>query len=220
MTCRWQDELPILRGTGVTLRELWRSDAISLFSLLTDDQVARFISPPPASPEAFERFIAWTIAQRAAGRYVCFGVVPDPLETPVGLFQIRQRDGAFNVAEWGFILAHGFWGTGVFPEAARLVLKFAFDTLGVHRLEARAAVPNRRGQGALSKIGAFHEVRLRGSFTRGGVRYDQVMWAILADEWREGQRWRHASTRDAGFDAKDRSPRSLERGRPRISTGA
>ena len=190
MTCRWQDELPTLRGNGVTLRELRQSDALSLFSLLTDDQVARFISPPPTSPEGFERFIAWTMTARAEGRYVCFGVVPDPFEEPVGLFQIRQHDGSFLVAEWGFIVAHAFWGTGVFPEAARLVLEFAFDTLGVHRLEARAAVPNRRGQGALSKLGAIHEVRLRGSFRRGGVRYDQVMWTILADEWREGQRQR------------------------------
>jgi RimJ/RimL family protein N-acetyltransferase len=76
----------------------------------------------------------------------------------------------------------------VFCEAAHLVLEFAFDTVGVHRLEARAAVPNGRGHGALSKVGAFNEVRLRKSFWRDGVRYDQMMWSILADEWRDLRR--------------------------------
>ena len=93
-----------------------------------------------------------------------------------------------NVAEWGFVIGYSFWGTGLFPEAARLLLEFAFDVMGVYRLEARASVPNGRGQGALAKVGAFHEVRMRESFTRNGQRFDQVMWSILADEWRQGRR--------------------------------
>ena len=184
----WQHALPTLSGPTVTLRELQKADAVTLFTLLTDDQVAKFISPPPTSPQGFERFIAWTMHERQAGRYACFGVVPHGLTEAVGLFQLRQLQPAFDIAEWGFILAAPFWGTGLFPEAAELVLEFAFDTVGVNRLEARAAMPNGRGQGALAKIGGVHEVRLRESFWRDGVRYDQVMWSILADEWRERRR--------------------------------
>ena len=61
-----------------------------------------------------------------------------------------------------------FWGTGMFAEGARLVLDFAFDVIGVHRLEARAAVANGRGNGALRKIGAVQEGLLRRSFLRNG----------------------------------------------------
>ena len=50
--------------------------------------------------------------------------------------------------------------------APRLVLTFAFDVVGVHRLEARAAVQNGRGNGALRKIGAVQEGILRKSFLR------------------------------------------------------
>jgi RimJ/RimL family protein N-acetyltransferase len=200
----WQDGLPTLTGDGVTLRELRRGDSHSLFSLLSDDQVAQFISPPPTSPEGFERFIAWTAKQRAAGTYACFGVVPRGLTEAVGVFQVRQLQPDFDVAEWGFILAHSFWGTGIFAEAAHLVLEFAFDTVGVHRLEARAAVPNGRGHGALSKLGAFHEVRLRKSFWRDGVRYDQMMWSILAEDWREARGPR--SQRGNGTNRDDSPP--------------
>lgn len=180
----WRDTCPTLRGPAVTLRELRRSDALTLFTLLTDAQVAHFISPPPSSPEGFETFITWTIAQREAGEYLCFGVVPDGLTEPVGLFQLRQLNSDWRVAEWGFIIAAPFWGTGLFPAAAERILEFAFDVLGVHRIEARAAVPNGRGNGALTKLGAVNEFSLRKSFVRNGTQYDQMMWSILADEWR------------------------------------
>ena len=66
----------MLAGTKVTLRELEVSDAPSLFAMLTPEEVSRFISPPPTTVEGFERFITWARAERAAGRYVCFAVVP------------------------------------------------------------------------------------------------------------------------------------------------
>jgi ribosomal-protein-alanine N-acetyltransferase len=180
----WRDTCPTLRSATVTLRELRRSDAVTLFTLLTDSQVAHFISPPPSSPEGFEAFINWTIAQREAGEYVCFGVVPPGLSEPVGIFQLRQLNCDWRVAEWGFILAAPFWGTGLFEAAAHLILQFAFERLGAHRIEARAAVPNGRGHGALMKLGAVNELNLRQAFIRNGRTYDQVMWSILEDEWR------------------------------------
>jgi RimJ/RimL family protein N-acetyltransferase len=76
-----------------------------------------------------------------------------------------------------------FWGTGIFVEGARQVVNFAFETVGVHRLEARAAVKNGRGNGALRKMGAVQEGVLRKSFLRNGQYLDQVLWTILDCEW-------------------------------------
>src|SRR5919109_3736403 len=134
MAASEHDDFPALVGAGVTLRELRPSDAVVLFALLTEDQVVQFISPPPSSPDGFVAFINWSIAERQAGRHFSFGVIPHGLTEPIGVFQLRIIDRASNVAEWGFVLAYQFWGTGLFPEAARLMLEFAFDTVGVHRL--------------------------------------------------------------------------------------
>jgi RimJ/RimL family protein N-acetyltransferase len=68
-----------------------------------------------------------------------------------------------------------------------MVVDFAFDVIGVHRLEARAAVGNGRGNGALRKIGAVQEGVLRQSFLRGGEYLDQVLWSILANDWRQSK---------------------------------
>ncbi len=178
----WRQSLPVLTGRSVTLRELRVSDAPVLLAMLSTEEVARFISPPPTSVEGFERFIAWTHSERAAGRYICFGIVPDGMDAAVGLFQVRQSVPDFESAEWGFALGSAYWGSGVFMAGAQLVLDFAFDVIGVHRLEARAAVQNGRGNGALRKVGALQEGILRRSFLRNGAHLDQVLWAILSSD--------------------------------------
>jgi RimJ/RimL family protein N-acetyltransferase len=182
-TTDWQQGLPALRGRQVVLRELRAADAVPLHALLTAEEVSRFISPPPTTVEGFEKFIAWTLRQRTAGTYVCFAVTLRGFDTAIGIFQVRDLATGFDTAEWGFALGCAFWGTGVFAEGAQLVLEFVFDTLGVHRLEARAAVLNGRGNGALQKIGAVQEGILRRSFLRDGHYLDQALYALLDVDW-------------------------------------
>jgi RimJ/RimL family protein N-acetyltransferase len=183
----WRNGLPLLTGSMVTLRELRMSDAPSLLAMLSTEEVSRFISPPPTTVDGFERFIAWTHRQRMAGQYVCFGVVPHGSDVAIGLFQVRSLDAGFATAEWGFALGSAFWGTGVFADGARLVLDFAFEAVGVHRLEARAALRNGRGNGALRKLGAVQEGVLRRSFLRNGEYLDQALWSILDEDWDEAR---------------------------------
>jgi RimJ/RimL family protein N-acetyltransferase len=180
----WRQRLPVMAGAHVTLRELRLDDAASLFAMVTTEEVSRFISPPPTTVEGFERFIEWTNRQRREGQYMCFGIVPRGMTNAIGLFQVRALDTIFDIAEWGFVMASEFWGTGIFVEGARLVADFAFDSVGVHRLEARASLANGRGNGALSKLGAVQEGILRGSFLRNGDYHDQVLWSLMAEDWR------------------------------------
>ena len=183
-TSNWKEGLPVLAGSNFTLRELRLEDAPSLLAMLTTEEVSRFISPPPTTVEGFERFILWAQRERVAGNYICFAVVPSGCNTAVGIFQLKSMEPSFMMAEWGFAIGSEFWGTGIFAEGARLVVDFAVDVLGAERLEARAAVANGRGNGALRKIGAVQEGVLRRSFLRNGVYHDQVLWGIVAEDWR------------------------------------
>ena len=183
----WRQALPMLSNGVLTLRELRMADAEALLELLTSEEVSRFISPPPTTVEGFERFIAWAQRERSAGRYICFAVVPDGMDTAIGIFQVRQLDPTFTTAEWGFAIGRAFWGSGVFASAARLTIDFSFETVGIHRLEARAAVANGRGNGALAKLGAVREAILRRSFLRGGRHYDQTLWSIVREDWRRAK---------------------------------
>ena len=180
----WRHLSPVLHGRRVTLREPRPSDAGTLLALLSTHDVARLMAPPPHTRHSFEQFIVRARERRAAGEGVCFGVVPQGHAAPVGLFQVWQMDAAFNVAEWGFALASACWGDGLFFASAPLVIDFVFDVLGARRLEARAAVQNGRGNGALRKLGAQQEALLRRSLLKNGTYLDQILWAIEADEWR------------------------------------
>jgi RimJ/RimL family protein N-acetyltransferase len=184
--CSWRDAAPVLTGEHCALRELQVADAPLLVPVLTDPEVMRFMSPPPATVERFAWFIEWSRREREAGRYLAFALVPHAQAAPVGVLQLRQLEPEFRTAEWGVAMAPKYWGAGLFLDAARLLLDFAFTELGVHRLEARAALANSRSQAAMRKLGAVQEGVLRRSLTTAdGQRLDQVLWSLLDEDWRQ-----------------------------------
>ncbi len=183
----WRGSLPALVGRRVQLREFELTDAPALLAAVSPEEVSRFISPQPGSVNAIERFIAWAHAEREGGRAACFAVTRHDSDEALGMFQVRALESSFDTAEWGFVIGSAHWGQGLFVDAATLVVDFAFDVIGVRRLEARAAAANGRGNGALRKIGAVQEGVLRRAFLREGRLLDQVLWSILCDEWREAK---------------------------------
>ncbi len=181
----WTQALPRLSGELAAIREVALGDAPSLFEMLGDPCVSAHMSAPPPSIRAFQGFIGWAHAERVAGRGCCFGIVPHGLGTAVGIIQLRNVEPSCRVAEWGFAIGPAFWSTGVFLAAAHLVAEFAFDTLGVDRLEARVTATNGRGIGVLQKLGAGVEAVLARSFARSGHFEEQLLWTVTDSGWRE-----------------------------------
>src|SRR2546421_9891537 len=187
LSIKWREALPVLEGRRIVMREPRVSDAAALYTVLWSEPVSRFITPPPRTVDAFEKYITWAREQRAGGHYVCFTIFPSDTDPPIGMIHVRSLGAGFSSADWGFALAREFWGTGIFAEAAELVLDFTFDVLNTHRLEARAAVCNARGNGAMKKIGASQEGTLRQSFFLNGDYLDQVIWSLLREDWKKRQ---------------------------------
>jgi ribosomal-protein-alanine N-acetyltransferase len=191
----WREALPTLRAHRVTVRELEVADAPSLLVMLGDRDVARFLAPPPSSVAAFEEFVRWTHRRRAEGAYVCFGIVPSGCSHAVGFVQVRALEADFRTAEWGFALGRPYWSTGTFHEAATRVIDFAFDVLGVERLQARSAHDNHRCHAALRRLGATRMAVLRGAFEKDGEYQDEVVWSLRPGiRRRDGGMQKNAST--------------------------
>ena len=150
------------------------------------EQVARFISPPPTSVAGFETFIRWAHRERAAGRYACFAVVPERQSAPVGMFQVRLLDADRRIAEWGFALGSAYWGHRPLPRGRDAPRALRVRRDGLRQLDARAALLNARGNGALRKVGAVMTAVLRQAFERHGERLDQALWTIHRDDWDTG----------------------------------
>ncbi len=182
----WRILPPVLRGRGAVLREVEPSDAGPLLSLLARDEISRVIAAGsvPSSLDDVARLIETVRTERVDGRGLCLVCAPESAASPAGLFRISRLELQGGSAEWQFVLAPEHWGRGLFFAAAPLVIDFVFDILGVHRLEARAAVHNGRGAGALRKLGAVPEAVLRDALSQDGGWADQTLWTIIADDWR------------------------------------
>jgi len=181
----WTHHVPTVVGALVSVREVECSDAAALYELLADPAVSAHVSAPPPSMLAFAGFIRWAIQQRQRGESICFGIVPHGLHSAIGIVQVRALEPSFSTAEWGFAIGAPFWGTGAFIDAANLVARFAFEQMGVHRLEARAVVENGRGNGALKKLGAAPEGQLARGFKRRNGYDDQFLWSVNASEYQQ-----------------------------------
>jgi ribosomal-protein-alanine N-acetyltransferase len=180
----WRNLPPVLKGCGVTMKEVEVVEAVALYRLLSHDEIAEVIAPPPASPSELAARIEAARIERLDGRGICFTLFRDKDASPAGLIRVREMERGFGSAEWEFVLAPEHWGGGLFFAAAPAVIDFAFDVLGVSRLEARVSVANGRGNGALRKIGAVQEGVLRQSLQQEKGWVDQALWTLLRDDWR------------------------------------
>ena len=108
----WREHLPTFASDDLVLREMRLSDAGSLLTMIGEDDVARFLAPPPETQSAFREFIRWTHVKRAEGTYACFAVVPREASSAIGFFQLRALDPSFATAEWGFALGRPVLGHG------------------------------------------------------------------------------------------------------------
>src|SRR6185436_17839124 len=167
MLDRWTDRVPALHGGLTTLREVAASDVHPLFTLFSDPAVTAFMAPPPPTLAKFAGFVEWSQQERGQGRGVCFGIVPDGMTAAVGILQVRGLDSTSSDAEWGFVLSAHFWSSGVFADAANVLIEFAFSTMHVKRLEARIALRNQRAHAAVQKLGARFESTLAASSPTG-----------------------------------------------------
>jgi RimJ/RimL family protein N-acetyltransferase len=183
----WTLRLPALDGSVVTLREIDLQDAPALLDALESSDIEIAFEPAPSTPDELRRYISWVRSQRTKGRAAGFAIVPRGAREAAGLLQVGRADFAGAVAEWGIVLARSHRGTGAASEAARLMAGFAFETLGVHRLETRASGLSPGSISLLRKLGAVREAHLRQSFAHGGEVVDDDLWAIIESDWRGPQ---------------------------------
>jgi hypothetical protein len=95
------------------------------------------------------------------------------------------------------VLSTHFWSTGVFADAANVLIDFAFTTMGVERLEARIALRNGRAHAAMQKIGARFDGTHPSSSPQGNRRDSESVWILRQHDWRNRARESRVSAHDA-----------------------
>ncbi|SHF65472.1 GNAT family N-acetyltransferase [Streptoalloteichus hindustanus] len=104
--------------------------------------------------------------------------------TLVGGVLFRTMDVAHGTAEAGCWLEPAAAGRGLVTRAARVIIDWAFEERGLHRIEWQVAAPNTASVAVARRLGMTRDGVLRGSYVHRGERYDIEVWSVLAPEWR------------------------------------
>jgi RimJ/RimL family protein N-acetyltransferase len=86
-------------------------------------------------------------------------------------------------AEIGYWIGIPSWGRGYATEAARAVVSYAFDDLGLHRVQGRHLLRNPASGRVMQKLGMRLEGVHRDLYRRWGQFEDVAVYAVLAHEW-------------------------------------
>ena len=181
----WGDELPRIETPRLALRHLREDDVPALYEIFRDRDVTRYWSwtayTRPAQAVALLDEIDQLFAERALFQW---GVARREDDRVVGTVTLFDIEPANRRGEVGFALARSAWGHGFMREALTALFDFAFDTLGLHRLEADVDPRNERSLAVLERHGFRREGLLRERHFVGGEIQDSVMLGLLSREWR------------------------------------
>lgn len=173
---------PILKSERLTLRPFTLADAGRIRDLLDTPEIAdTTLSVPFPYPEgAAEGWIGthpraaadgkgwtWAVTRRSDG--VLMGAIA------IGVVKEHQR------GTLGYWLGVPFWNHGYMSEAARAVVTFGFDTLDLHRIDARCLTRNPASARVMEKAGLTYESTARDFIIKHGIFEDVATYALLRE---------------------------------------
>lgn len=169
----------------MTLSPLRREDASGLASVGLDPRIWTWNAQPMESEAHMAAYVETALAERAAGRALPFTTRLTETGAIIGSTRFANVALADLRAEIGWTwLEPAQWRTGANVEAKLLMLTFAFETLGLRRVELKTDERNERSRNAMEALGAKFEGTLRKHMvTAGGGVRNSVYYSILDDEW-------------------------------------
>ncbi|MFI5833648.1 GNAT family N-acetyltransferase [Micromonospora sp. NPDC051300] len=136
-------------------------------------------------------------ALRAEGDCLTLAVVAGA--RVIGAVELVWRSRANRTAELGYVFHPDHGGRGLATEAATALLDWGFGEFGLHRVTVRCHAGNEPSARLATRLGFRREARHVRSYRFRDEWADQLVFAVLAEEWRSG--------RDAGVDFRRASPR-------------
>lgn len=178
------DDMPRLETPRLILRRLEMRDAPDLFDYSRDPQVAKHVLwDAQTSVSEARAYVRYMLRRYRAGEPASWGIEEKETGRVVGTigYMWYQRDN--NACEVGYSLARRRWNRGYMTEALAEVLRFSFEELGVHRVEAQHEVENAASGAVMRKCGMQKEGTLRGRLYNKGRYVDVDLYAMLREDY-------------------------------------
>ncbi|MEU3463814.1 GNAT family protein [Streptomyces sp. NPDC006733] len=176
-------------GDGAELRPLepWQAEEFLAHMDRGREYVGQHVGLPDATPD-LDSTRAWlqSYADKTAtdtGRL--YGIWLDGLL--VGGVLFRLFDTQTGTCEAGCWLEPAASGRGLVTRAARVIIDWAVEERGMHRVEWLVSSKNTPSINVAKRLGMSRDGVLRESFLYRGVRQDTEVWSVLAPEWRSAR---------------------------------
>lgn len=171
---------PILETERLILRGFVDEDTPDFFAIRSSSKVMQYMDSFPHQTYNESREMINEMKASFIGRTgINWAIELQPqriLIGYIGLWRIMFE----NVrAELGYSLHPDFWGKGFMKEAIGEVLRFGFEELHVHTIEASVNPANRASIGLLKKIGFSKEAHFRENYYFNGGFVDSVIYCMV-----------------------------------------
>ncbi|MEU8731513.1 GNAT family protein [Streptomyces tendae] len=176
---------PALSTARLRLRPFTEADADVLHAMHSSVHVMRYWDSPPWTDRArADRFLSVcrTMAKEGTGVRVAVERACDGAF--VGWVCLVEWNPVHRSASLGYCLDEAMWGHGYATEAAHALLRWAFDTLDLNRVQAEADTRNAASARVLEKMGFVREGTLREDCVVDGEVSDSWVFGLLRREWR------------------------------------
>lgn len=175
---------PTLRSDRLRLRPVEDADADALYALQSDPHVLRFWDAPPwIDRDRAAAFIARSRQMADDGTGVRWAIDRTDAGAFIGWISLSRWNPAYRSAALGYCFGTAVWGRGYATEAARTVLRWAYDTLDLNRVQAETDTRNAASARVLEKVGFVREGTLRQDCVVDGDVSDSWVYGLLRSDW-------------------------------------
>ena len=176
--------IPTLETERLLLRKIGPEDVDDMFAYASRKEVTEYLLwSPHETREYTAHYIDYLGRKYRTGDFYDWALVLKDEGKMIGTCGFTAFTPGANAGEVGYVLNPDFWGKGLATEAVARVVRFGFEALELHRLEARYMMGNEASRRVMAHVGMHFDGCLRHAvFVRGKYR-DVGICSILEDEF-------------------------------------
>ena len=174
-----------IESKRIKLRKLKLSDADDIYKNLQNKEMVKWTLniPWPYKKEHAIKFIRRTHYKIRKKKSYAFSIVLKEIDKVIGVVDLMNIDWKNKNAEIGYWIGKRYWNKGFATEAVKLMLKFAFEKLKLHRVYASLFEENKASRRVLEKCGFKLEGILREHRYKHGKWHNELVFGLLKKEW-------------------------------------
>jgi [ribosomal protein S5]-alanine N-acetyltransferase len=176
---------PELECERLLFRQFRISDAKELFELRSNDEVMRFMDTTKfKSIQDAEKMINNVLDDYKNQKGINWAIIETSTNAFIGYFGFWKMMPEHCRGEIGYALNAGSWGKGYMTETLRVMMRFGFDSIKLHSVEANVNPENINSIKLLEKTGFSKEAHFKENYLFNGKFLDSIIYSLLERNFR------------------------------------